>query len=110
MKENLNNNQKSENESQKIVEIDLYENGFKAYNHTDPIICAAISALSINTVNSIEALTNAKFTCEHNEEGGFLKFLLEDKNEKAKLLLESFKLGIKSIKENYPKQIKIEEY
>ncbi|MCL2610279.1 MAG: ribosomal-processing cysteine protease Prp [Defluviitaleaceae bacterium] len=91
-----------------MVKIYLYENGFKAYNHTDPVVCAAVSALSINTVNSIEALTDAKFICEHDDEG-FLKFSLDSEDEKAKLLLKSFKLGIYSIKESYPKHIQIME-
>lgn len=90
------------------IKVFLYEKGFKAYNHADPVVCAAVSALSINTVNSVEALTDAKFTCEHDEDG-FLKFSLECEDEKAMLLLESFKLGIRSIKENYPKHIQIEE-
>ena len=91
-----------------MVKIFLYKNGFKAYNHTDPIVCAAISALSINTVNSIDMLTSAKFTLESDDEG-FMKFLLEDNNKDANLLLESFKLGVYSIKENYKEHIYIEE-
>ena len=90
-----------------MVKIFLYKNGFKAYNHTDPIICSALSMLSINTVNSIEALTDAKFTLE-SDETGFMKFLLEDDNKDAYLLLESFKLGVYSIKESYEEHIYIE--
>jgi len=104
-----------------MITVDIYQNnsgrayGFKATHHGDPIVCAAVSALSLNLVNSIEALTTLKFTCEHREQGGYLFFeipslKLESENENNKdalLLFKSFCLGISSIKESYPKDIKI---
>ena len=85
---------------------------FKAYDHGDAIVCSAVSALALNTVNSIEFFTDDVFTCEYDNDGGFLFF--ESSSAKAgelkkdvKLLLDSFRLGIESIADNYESQIEI---
>ena len=83
----------------------------KVHNHGDPIVCAAVSMLVINTVNSIEALTDEKFTCDYAQEGGFLEisFPGETLGHDARLLTDSLMLGLKSISEEYPGNIIIEE-
>lgn len=83
--------------------------GFEIKNHGKDIVCSAISMLSLNTVNSIEALTNAKFNIEYDSNGGFLKFLLNlnPPSEEANLLLQSLELGIKGVKLEYPKEISV---
>jgi len=83
----------------------------KVHNHGDPIVCAAVSVLVLNTVNSIEALTNEKFSCDFAEEGGFLEiqFSEETLGRDALLLTDSLMLGLKSILEEYPSNIIIEE-
>jgi len=83
----------------------------KVSNHGDPIVCAAVSVLVLNTVNSLEALTDEKFSCNYAEEGGFLEieFSEETLGRDARLLTDSLMLGLKSISEEYPGNIIIEE-
>lgn len=83
----------------------------KVRNHGDPIVCAAVSVLVLNTVNSIEALTDEKFSCNYAEEGGFLEISFQDTplGRDARLLTDSLMLGLKSIIEEYPGNIRIEE-
>lgn len=62
------------------------------------IVCAAVSALVINTINSVEELTDDKFTGESNEKKGYILFVLADScSSEAKLLMRSLELGIREI-------------
>ncbi|MGI6010337.1 MAG: ribosomal-processing cysteine protease Prp [Ruminococcus sp.] len=64
------------------------------------IVCAAVSALMINTVNSIEKFTEDDFSGEQGD--GFLSLRFTDTvSEKTKLLMDSLILGLKTIQENY---------
>lgn len=61
------------------------------------IICAAVSVLVINTINSVEKFTDTKFVLETNEKKGYIYFLLESPDEAGKLLMKSLELGIQDI-------------
>ena len=68
------------------------------------IICAAVSALSINTVNSIEALANEKPIV--SEKDGMLSVEIASlrkgkENSSASLLLNALLLGLNSINADY---------
>ncbi len=66
------------------------------------IICSAVSALAINTVNSIEAFTEDGFEAEQKEDGGYLKLTLKGVPSAAcSLLLDSLVLGIQNIQDAY---------
>ena len=65
----------------------------------EDIVCAAVSALVLNTVNSVEALTDCPFLQEHSPDGGYIKLLLEEENPDARLLLKSLKLGLTQIRD-----------
>jgi len=80
---------------------------FKVNNHGNSVICAAVSALTINAANSIEKFCEEDFTCNFDGGGGFFSFALKTKSEKALLLLNSLLLGLKKIKKEYPKDITI---
>ncbi len=65
------------------------------------IICAAVSALTFNAVNSIEEFTEDGFQLEQAEDGGFLKLLFSgEPSERAALLMDSLILGIRGISED----------
>lgn len=92
--------------------------GFLLKGHADSgefgydIVCAAVSVLAINTVNSLEQLAFVTpQVVSDDDNGGYLKVSLE-KNEAKKpavqLLLKSFRLGIQSIIDNYRDYITIE--
>lgn len=78
--------------------------GFDAWDHAgyanagEDIICAAVSALVLNTINSIEAFTSDVFTADVKEEDGRIEFRLKQKpSDDATLLLKSLILGLQGI-------------
>ncbi len=82
--------------------------GFVTSGHAeyaDPgedIICSAISVLVINTINSIEELTEDPFRGQADEETGRIEFELTDGcSHDAKLLLDSMVLGLQGIEREY---------
>ena len=87
--------------------------GFTVKNHGETHVCAAVSMLVINTVNSIEALTSLTdkdFRCEYEESGGFLTFFLNETSERdygAGLLLDAMVLGLESVAEQHPKEVEL---
>ncbi len=79
------------------------------------ILCASISVLVINTINSLEELTGEKenMSVDTNEETGFIKCdFTAPINEKSALLLDSMVFGLINISESYGEQylqVKFEE-
>ncbi|MCI8495424.1 MAG: ribosomal-processing cysteine protease Prp [Lachnospiraceae bacterium] len=66
------------------------------------IICSAVSALVINTINSVEQFTTDKFTLDTDHEEGLIRFTLEeDYSQSSLLLLRSLVLGLQGIQQNY---------
>lgn len=81
--------------------------GFQCKGHADyaeegfDIICAAVSVLTVNAVNSIEAFTDDSFSVKGGDEG-LLELVLEgDASEKTGLLLDSMVLGLQEIQNSY---------
>ncbi len=83
--------------------------GFRCKGHAgfaergQDVVCAAVSVLVINTVNSIEAFTSQTFTCEHDEDMICLKLTAVPTKE-TKLLLDSMIFGLQAIQKQYQKQ------
>jgi len=83
--------------------------------HGEDIVCAAVTILSLNTVNAIEQFTDVPFQAEADEKkGGYLKvvFPLEGmEDERVQLLLQTLWLGLSGIETEYNKYLtlKIEE-
>ncbi len=74
--------------------------GFAEYGQD--IICAAVSALTINAINSLEEFTEDSFELEQAEDGGFLRLhFTEEPGERAVLLMDSLILGIRNIETEY---------
>ena len=84
--------------------------GFHCLGHAEyadygqDIVCAAVSVLVTNAVNSIEEFTDDAFTCDVNPENGDVKFEFSDGvSNESKLLIESLLLGLRGIEEEYGK-------
>lgn len=82
--------------------------GFESAGHAgfaeegSDIVCAAVSALAINTVNAIERFTEDAYEVEQAEDGGFLRVRFPEMlSEKAELLVDSLLLGIGQIEAEY---------
>ena len=84
--------------------------GFNCIGHSgyaeagEDIVCAAISVLVINTINSLDQLAGEKFKLVTNEEEGLIDCRFEKAiNDKSVLLLDSMVLGLQEIKKQYGK-------
>ena len=97
-----------------MIHITIYQNRQKEYTafccighaeYADPgedIVCAAVSALVINTINSIEQLVSDEFDIVTDQESGLIDFSLKDGYSKMSLLLiKSLVLGLQGIRKNY---------
>lgn len=84
--------------------------GFKLDGHASfrhcgyDIVCAAISCLSINTINSLEEIAHKEVDVYQGD--GFIEYSLHCKPSKqSNILLESARLGYMSISEGYPNNV-----
>lgn len=93
--------------------------GFTCMGHSgfavngEDIVCAAVSVLVINAINSLEELANEIMATTTNEKTGVINCLfLKSLSEKGKLLMESMILGLSGVSKQYGKQyvtLKFEE-
>ncbi len=97
-----------------MVTITVYENSgqeytaFRCLGHAgyaqagEDIVCAAVSGLVLNTINSVETLVSDSFDIETDPESGLIDFSLREGYSKESLLLiRSLVLGLQGIQENY---------
>ena len=96
-----------------MTRVTFYQNsnheyiGFTVEGHAgyadegEDIICAAISALVTNAINSIEAFTEDDFTVDADENSACIKFSIDGTHSKeADLLLKSLSLGLQGIEDD----------
>ncbi len=89
--------------------------GFEVSGHAgfsqkgEDIVCAAISALSITTVNSIESyvLKPGEYEEKVDNEEGVISFKLLRSDHDTQLLIDTMLLGLEQIGEKYPKYIRL---
>ncbi|EOT42064.1 ribosomal-processing cysteine protease Prp [Enterococcus columbae] len=80
----------------------------------EDVVCAAVSALSLNAINSVASLAGVKMQVEADQEnGGFLQAtisedLTQEQKNVAQILLESLLLGLESIQEEYQQYIQVQ--
>lgn len=73
--------------------------------HGKDIVCAAISVLVINTLNSLEELCKLPLHPDTDEESGLIACCFPEKmDEKAVVLLDSLALGCVTIEKQYGKK------
>ena len=82
--------------------------GFRIEGHAgyadegEDIICAGISVLAINFVNSIEGLTSDKFSQFEHEDDGIIDFEFTDTiSNEAEILIKSLVLGLEQLEKEY---------
>ena len=77
--------------------------GFAGYGQD--VVCAGISILVQNTINSIQTYTEEGFSCEADEKSGDIRFHFSDVPEHdAALLINSMILGLQGIQSSYGKK------
>lgn len=72
--------------------------------HGQDIICSAVSALTLNMANSVEAFTEDPFEGQAEEDGRFTFRFTGDISEGSKLLMDSLLLGLEGIRKAYGKE------
>lgn len=85
--------------------------GFTCKGHSDfarngkDIVCAAVSMLVINTINSMEELAKEDMDVSSDEESGYIDCLFKGGlSEKGKLLMDSMILGLSDVEKRYGKK------
>ena len=77
------------------------------------VLCASISVLVLNTLNSLEELAGESLQVVTNEETGFIKCDFENSlQEKSVFLLDAMVFGLQQLSEKYGEQylqVKFEE-
>ena len=108
-----------------MISVTVYKNrnneytGFTCKGHAGyddygkDIVCACVSMLVINTINSIEQFTDCVFNVDSDEDSGYIKLELKESiTEQVGLLLDSMVLGISNTEQQYGKtyvKLKIKE-
>lgn len=95
-----------------MTKVTIYKNdlnecvGFKVFEHAgfgeegSDIVCAAISVLTINTMNAIEQFTDVDFTQDVDEAECSIEFKIEKPTKETTLLLETMVLGLQTMEDN----------
>jgi uncharacterized protein YsxB (DUF464 family) len=73
-------------------------------DYGNDIICSAVSALAINTINSIDTLVQIPVQYDQNEDGLLTCSIDQVENPDAQLLFRSLLLGLRSIQTSYGKK------
>lgn len=88
--------------------------GFEFLGHAEAdeygkdIVCASISVLVFNTINSIEEFTNDNFICDMDEATGMINYRLKGKlSNESIILMKSLVLGVQGVQEDNEQYIKI---
>jgi len=97
-----------------MIQVTIFKNqnddftGFACLGHAgyadagEDIICAGVSALVINTINSIAAFTKEKITVDSEEETGMITLdFAKPAGDEAALLMKSLVLGLQGIQNDY---------
>ena len=68
------------------------------------IICASVSALVINTVNAVDALTENVCVCEQDSSGSIKFKFSSSSDEQGQLLIRALDMGLSNIEKEYGKK------
>lgn len=94
-----------------MIKITVYRNekgytGFRSVGHAGyadagfDIICASVSVLTVNTINSIETFTSDTFHVKQKD--GYIECRFNDElSDKSVLLMDSMILGLQDIEQSY---------
>ncbi|NBH81782.1 ribosomal-processing cysteine protease Prp [bacterium C-53] len=97
-----------------MITVDVYKTtdgvieGFECLGHAgyaeegSDIVCAAVSALVINCINSMDTLLKEPLRINQNQKTGTIKCFFKNKpSDQALLLVDSLFLGLREIEKNY---------
>lgn len=96
-----------------MIEVSVRKNEIKVKGHAglakkgEDITCAAVSILIQNLIDSIQNLTQDKIACVIESGKVIINLDFENLSEKTKTLIDSFFLGICSIANEFPNNVKV---
>ncbi len=81
-----------------------------AGEYGEDIVCAAASVLAITTVNALDEIAGVSPTITSDDEnGGFLKVVIHDRNRDAETILATFILGMTQVAQKYTQFVTISD-
>lgn len=98
-----------------MIVITKRKNSFTVKGHAGfaecekDIVCAGVSILAQNFIESVERLTNDLVFYTQTTKDGYLRVDYEELSEKAETLLASFFIGVEMIIEKYPEYVRLTE-
>ena len=97
-----------------MIVVKRYDGGINIHGHAhyaEPgkdIVCAGISALVQNLIQSIEELTTDEI--KYDMSSGKVDIYFRNLSEHAQLLVDSFFVGVQLIANNYPTNVKVTKH
>ena len=100
-----------------MIRISVYQDsggrfsGFDFSGHAEyadsgsDIVCAAVSALVITTINAVETLTGEQFTNSADEKEGTIHFRFLTFGHDSQLLIQAMLLGLGEMENSYSQYI-----
>lgn len=94
-----------------MIVLKRYSDGIKLEGHANyaphgcDIVCAGVSTLIQNLIQSIEELTDDKIS--YSMQSGKIDIEFGDLSERGQVLMDSFFIGLSMIAESYPNHVKI---
>ena len=80
----------------------------KAGKYEPDILCAAITALTANTINGLSELAGEKITVTKNDEDAFVRCEIESQlKESSVLLVDSYLMSLQEYEKDYGKYLKV---
>ena len=84
------------------IEMEGHAGLAEDYQEGQELVCAAVSALTLNMANSVEHFTEDPFQAhEDQEKGGFYFRFSSRISSESELLMNSFVFGLLNIEESY---------
>ncbi len=65
------------------------------------VVCAGVSVLVINTINSMERFTSCNIEVTSNQDKGFIDCIINNPDNESNLLMKSMILGLEEIQKSY---------
>ena len=102
-----------------MIQIIFYENsdkqmiGFDVNGHAGyakkgkDLVCAAVSTLVINTVNSLETISDTDIKYEQSPSGRIRLNLMSPADIKAETLLGALEIGISTLQSEYGQYLRV---
>lgn len=91
-----------------MIRITDTGHGIRVVGHAGPppdLICEDVTVLIINLINSIRILTDDDI--EADVQSGYAAITYEDPSEQARLLIESFFVGVSAVANAHPDKVQV---